>query len=330
MASLDERAPAVPAIRAVGLCKHYRGRPVVDDFALEVAHGEFYGLLGPNGAGKTTALHMLSTLIPPSSGTAWVAGRSVLTDPVSVRSVIGVVFQEPALDPALTVAENLRFAGLLNHMPSALIRARSVELLQLFGLADARDAPVRTLSGGMRRAVDIARGLMHRPQVLFLDEPTIGLDPSSRRAIWRHIAALRACSDVTIILTTHYLEEAEPCDRAGFIAGGHLVREGTPPTLVAELGRYVVDIEANRPRELVQALHARLRDAVIEGTTATFCFDGHAAELIALQAELGDAIVAMRWRRPNLNDVFLHLARTAEHARVARADPSGVPEPLFR
>lgn len=306
------------AIRAVGLTKRYGDKLAVDRFKLDVPRGQFFGLLGPNGAGKTTAVHMLSTLIRPTSGEAWVAGNSVLNAPLSVRGAIGVVFQDSALDRNLTVAENLRFAGMLNHMPRSLIRARSAELLELFGLADTRERQVALLSGGMCRALDIARGLMHHPQVLFLDEPTIGLDLPNRRAIWRHIAMLRAELRTTVILTTHYLEEAAECDRVGFINAGRLVREGVPRELIGELGEYIVEIEAPQPQLLAQALFARLGGSTIEENVVSFRFDGNARFLADLHADLGPQVRAMRWRSPNLNDVFLWVLR-GEHGRSSPA-----------
>jgi len=171
------------AISAERLTKRYGETLAVAGVDLAIAPGRFFGLLGPNGAGKTSTIHMLSTLIRPTSGAAWVAGSAVSTQQLAVRRAIGVVFQDPALDRTLTVAENLRFAGLLNSLSRAAIRERSTELLELFGLSERRDVPVAALSGGMRRALDIARGVIHRPKVLFLDEPTIGLDMPNRRAI---------------------------------------------------------------------------------------------------------------------------------------------------
>ena len=325
MSNTEGGSGEVCAIRAVGLTKRYGDKLAVDRFDLDVSRGQFYGLLGPNGAGKTTAVHMLSTLIRPTSGEAWVVGHSVLNAPVSVRGAIGVVFQDSALDRNLTVAENLRFAGMLNHMPSSLIRARSAELLELFGLAETRERHVAALSGGMCRALDIARGLMHHPQALFLDEPTIGLDLTNRRAIWRHIAVLRAELRTTVVLTTHYLEEAVACDRVGFINAGRLVREGVPRDLIAELGEYIVEIEAPQPQLVAQALFSRLGSSTIEDNVVSFRFDGNARFLADLHADLGTQVRAMRWRHPNLNDVFLWVLRgdrgqPSAASRVTRRD----------
>jgi len=203
-------------------------------------------------------------------------------------------------------------------MPRSLIRARGAELLELFRLADTRERQVASLSGGMCRALDIARGLMHHPQVLFLDEPTIGLDLPNRRAIWRHIAVLRAELRTTVVLTTHYLEEAAECDRVGFINAGRLVQEGVPRQLIGELGEYIVEIEAPQPQLLAQALFTRLGSSTIEENLVSFRFDGNARFLAELHADLGPQVRAMRWRRPNLNDVFLRVLR-GEHGRSGPA-----------
>lgn len=298
------------AIRADRLTKRYGTVLAVDGVDLSIPRGEFFGLLGPNGAGKTSTIHMLSTLIRPTSGEAWVAGYAVRTQKLAVRRSIGVVFQDPALDRTLSVAENLRFAGLLNDLPRAEIRRRSGELLELFGLSEVRDTQVAALSGGMRRALDIARGMIHYPQMLFLDEPTIGLDVSNRRAIWRHIARLRAGLGITVFLTTHYLEEAADCDAVAFLSSGRIVRHGHPRALIEELGKYLVEVETDHPAKLAEQLAARFGPALVEADRVQFRCDLEPAELASLQAELAVTAHAVRWRRPNLNDVFLWVNRT--------------------
>ncbi|MFO7276063.1 MAG: ATP-binding cassette domain-containing protein [Pseudomonadota bacterium] len=303
------------AIRAEGLTKRYGDVPAVDGLNLSIPAGSFFGLLGPNGAGKTTTIHMLSTLIRPSAGEAWVAGHSVRTESLAVRSSIGVVFQENALDHRLTVAENLRFAGRLNGLSSREIRQRSDELLELFGLAGHRDRPVAALSGGMRRALDIARGMIHRPRVLFLDEPTIGLDLPARRAIWRHIGRLRASLGITVFLSTHYLEEATDCDEVAFLSNGRIVERGAPGPLIAQLGRCIVEIETDRPAELAKRLEPRLGPVLVEADRVHLRCEDEPGAL--LQAELASLGSAMRWRRPNLNDVFLWVNRAQTDRRQA-------------
>ena len=305
------------AIRAEHLTKRYGDLLAVDGIDLAIECGRFFGLLGPNGAGKTSTIHMLSTLIRPTSGEAWVAGHAANTRKLAVRRSIGVVFQDPALDRTLSVAENLRFAGLLNSLSRAEIARRSAELLELFGLSERRDLPVAALSGGMRRALDIARGVIHQPQILFLDEPTIGLDLSNRRAIWRHIARLRAQLGITVFLTTHYLEEAIDCDEVAFLSSGRIVRSGPPRTLVDELATHIIEVETDQPAELAEQLAPRLGEALIDGACVHFRCHSEPADLLSLQAELASKARAVRWRRPNLNDVFLWVNRPRASLRRA-------------
>ena len=293
------------AIRAERLTKRYGDVAAVDGIDLAIPAGRFFGLLGPNGAGKTTTIHMLSTLIRPTAGEASVAGHAVRTAPLAVRASIGVVFQENALDRTLTVAENLRFAGRLHGLAGSEIRRRSGELLELFNLAPRRDQPVAVLSGGMRRALDIARGMIHRPRILFLDEPTIGLDLPGRRAIWRYIAQLRANHGITVFLTTHYLEEAIDCDEVAFLASGRIVRTGAPRGLIEQLGRWIVEVETEQPAEIARRLAPRLGPPLIEADRVHFRWEHEPGEFASLQTELASLVRAVRWRRPNLNDVFL-------------------------
>ena len=297
------------AVSAAGLVKRYGGLAAVDGLDLDIAPGEFFGLLGPNGSGKTTTMHLLATLIRPSGGTASVAGFNVVKAPVQVRASIGLVFQESALDRTLTVAQNLRFAGLLHGLAPRTIAERSRELLELFDLSERRDQPVGALSGGMRRALDIVRGVLHQPRCLLLDEPTIGLDLPNRRRIWRFIERLRARTGMTVLLTTHYLEEADGCDRVVFIRKGRLVESGAPRELVARLGRHILEVEGADLDGLVAALEPKLGTALREGDVAHFRWrDEDLAVFARLQAEVGAKASAWRVRRPNLNDVFLWVA----------------------
>jgi ABC-2 type transport system ATP-binding protein len=305
------------AIRAEGLSKRYGDTMAVDNVDLAIPRGQFFGLLGPNGSGKTSTVHMLSTLIRPMSGEAWVAGYPVRTQKIAVRRNIGVVFQEPALDRTLTVAQNLRFAGLLNDLSRAEIRRRGNELLALFGLSEKRDRPVASLSGGMRRSLDIARGIIHQPQILFLDEPTIGLDLPNRRAIWHHISRLRAELGITVFLTTHYLEEAVDCDQVSFLSAGRIVCSGCPLELIEQLGKTIIEVETERPAELAERLAPRFGAALIESDRVQFRTSKEAAELGSLHAELAASARAVRWRQPNLNDVFLWVNRPAIACRNA-------------
>jgi ABC-2 type transport system ATP-binding protein len=302
---VSSQAPP-PAIEARELAKNYGETRAVDALSLEIPRGEFFGLLGPNGSGKTTTVHMLSTLIRPGSGTARVAGLDVVADAVAVRRRIGVVFQDSALDRTLSVWENLRFCAMLYGLAPAEIARRAGELLELFGLAEKRDRPVATLSGGQRRALDIARGVIHRPDILFLDEPTIGLDLPNRRRIWRFIGRLRAELGMTVLLTTHYLEEAAECGRVAFISRGRIVKSGAPRELIASLADYIVEIEAEDPDAADRVASAQLGPALRDGDRLCYRYRGEdLAALAALQSRLGPGILGMRWRRPNLNDIFL-------------------------
>jgi len=306
---MNQAADSLLAVRAGGLVKRYGELVAVDGLDLDIPSGQFFGLLGPNGSGKTSTIHMLATLIRPSSGSARVAGHDVVHEAVKVRGAIGLVFQESALDRTLTIAENLRFAGLLYNLTPAVIRERSAELLELFGLADKSDRPVGSLSGGMRRALDIVRGMIHHPRILFLDEPTIGLDLPNRRNIWRFIDRLRVRTGMTVLLTTHYLEEAISCDRVAFIKSGKLVQSGPPQQLVESLGRHIVEIESPDIDALSQRLASKLGPCLKDGEIAQFRYaDEDVTPLARLQGELGAQIKALRWRRPNLNDVFLWIA----------------------
>jgi ABC-2 type transport system ATP-binding protein len=227
--------PAV-TIEARGLGKDFGSVCALGSLDLDVKAGEFFGFLGPNGAGKTTTVDLLATLLTPTRGRACVGGHDIVRNGLAVRRAIGIVFQDTTLDRDLTVEENLRFAARLWDLPGRVARPRIDELLRQFDLVDRRRFPVRTLSGGLRRRLDIARGVLHAPRVLFLDEPTAGLDPRARRALWDFVLAFRAASGVTVFLTTHYVEEAEPCDRVAVLDRGSLVALGTPAELKRAAG----------------------------------------------------------------------------------------------
>ena len=306
----DRCTPINPvAIRAEGLTKRYGETLAVDGLDLEIPSGEFFGLLGPNGSGKTTTIHMLATLIRPTTGSAQVAGFDVGRSAVRARETLGIVFQESALDRSLTVSENLRFAGLLLDLPVKVIVERSNELFELFGLHEHRSKPLGTLSGGMRRALDIVRGVLHRPRVLFLDEPTIGLDLPNRRKIWRFIEKLRLHTSMTVLLTTHYLEEADGCDRVSFIRKGKIVETGAPQALVEQLGKHVVEVESPHISRLTALLEPKLGPSLQDGDAAIFRWSSDdITELARLQSDLSADVSSWRVRRPNLNDVFLWVA----------------------
>ncbi len=298
------------AVTVRGLKKTYGNFEAVSNLDLNIASGEFFGLLGPNGAGKTTSIHMISSLVRPTSGHASIFGLDVVKNPVDVRGKIGLVFQDSALDRQLSVWENLRFAGLLHNLPFKLVKDRAKHLLDMFNLTEKKNVPVFALSGGQRRILDIARGIMHEPKILFLDEPTIGLDLPTRRNIWRYIHQLRSQTGMTVLLTTHYLEEAETCDRVAFLKSGNLVLEGNPKQLVAQLANEILEIEASEPNEIIESLNDILGPALQEFETLFFRLDKtdekRLSELISTLKEKFDSkLKRVIVRQPNLNDVFL-------------------------
>ena len=245
-------APANPgngvAVEVDGLVKRFGDFTAVDGISFSVEPGELFGFLGPNGAGKTTTISILCTLLHPSGGRARVAGHDVAGDPTGVRSTIGLVFQEITLDDYLTGAENLRFHGVLYGLPRAEVKARMGPLLDMVGLTDWADQQTRFYSGGMKRRLEIARGLLHTPRVLFLDEPTIGLDPQTRVHIWDYVDELRARERTTMFLTTHYMDEAERCDRIAIIDQGRIVAIDSPSALKASVGADTVTLDDRRRR----------------------------------------------------------------------------------
>jgi ABC-2 type transport system ATP-binding protein len=225
-----------PAIAAEGLVKRYGDVEAVKGINLDVRPGEVFGFLGPNGAGKSTTIKMFCTLVRPTGGRAAVAGFDVAAQPDRVRAGIGLVFQDPSLDDQLTASENLAFHAAIYDVPSRVATARIPEVLRMVELEDRARSLVKTFSGGMKRRLEIARGILHTPQVLFLDEPTIGLDPQTRRHIWAYLLDLRTREGVTVFMTTHYMDEAAYCDRIAIIDHGRIQAVGTPAELKAQVG----------------------------------------------------------------------------------------------
>lgn len=219
------------AIRVEKLTRRFNGLVAVDAISFSVEQGEIFGFLGPNGAGKTTTINMLCTLLKPTSGLAQVGCCDITKEPNKVRREIGVIFQDPSLDDRLTADDNLRFHGYLYHMNKDVIEARIPEVLELVELSERRREIVKRFSGGMKRRLEIARGLMHRPRILFLDEPTIGLDPQTRAHIWDYVLKMRKESGLTIFMTTHYMQEAEVCDRIAIMDHGNIVALDSPAKL---------------------------------------------------------------------------------------------------
>jgi len=293
------------AIQTQGLTKQYGQVFAVNKLDLEIQSGQFYGLLGPNGAGKSTTIHMLTTMTAATKGDAWIAGQKVSDDPVAIRRMVGLVFQDSALDRTMSIDENLQFAAALYNLPPAEADKRIDELLSVFGLQDKRQQKLLALSGGQRRAVDIARGVLHKPKVLFLDEPTIGLDLPNRRAIWRFVEQLRRDEGMTVFLTTHYLEEAAACDHVDFIQQGKLQRGGTPTEIIEQIGAYVLEIDTPEPEDIAALLTPMFGIPIREDQQLSFKILADDVDFSALQKTLADNISSMQWRKPNLNDVYL-------------------------
>jgi ABC-2 type transport system ATP-binding protein len=299
-------------IEVEGLVREFKNGPrAVDAIHLQVAPGEIYGFLGPNGAGKSTTVLMLTTLLPPTAGTARVAGHDILREGPSVRRAIGAALQEAALDPLLTGRDHMRLQTTLQGVPKARRRARGDELLERLGLADAADRKVGGYSGGMKRRLDLALALVHRPRVLFLDEPTTGLDPSSRADLWAEVARLAREDGVTVFLTTQYLEEADVlADRVGIIDAGHIVAEGTPEALKAEIGRPSVEaVPADRAdRDAVADVLSRFGSVVPAPPGAAAVRLESGEDLVAVVRALDSAdvrIADIQLHQPSLDDVFL-------------------------
>jgi ABC-2 type transport system ATP-binding protein len=312
--SRDGGGPAGPVvIRTERLTKVYGTITAVDGLDLEVRAGEVFGLLGPNGAGKTTTVGMLTTIVKPTAGTAEVNGHSITTARGQVRRSVGIVFQEPSLDTVLTGRENLELSAQLYSVPRAQRRRRIDELLELTNLTGRADSLVKTYSGGMKRRLELVRGLLHRPKVLFLDEPTLGLDPQSREVVWEYIGAMAKAEGTTIVLTTHYMEEAEQmCDRIAIMDQGRIIKEGTPAALTQAAGGDLVYIRAARIDEAaLKALRFVTRVQPGEGR-AVITVEKASANLPELLRALGP-IDSVEVRTPTLNDVFL--AHTGRHIR---------------
>ncbi|MEU5129342.1 ATP-binding cassette domain-containing protein [Streptomyces mobaraensis] len=329
---------AAPAIEARGLTKTYPGGvTALDGLDLTVRAGTVFGLLGPNGAGKSTTVKILTTLARPDAGTASVAGHDVLRRPERVRRAIGVVAQRSGADPTATGRENLLLQGRLYGLRGPALAARADELLARFALADAAGRPARTYSGGMLRRLDVAIGLVHRPEVLFLDEPTTGLDPEARTAMWEEIDRLAGEEGLSILLTTHYLDEADRlAERIAIVDRGRVVTTGTPDGLKGELRGDAVHVELRDPVDpaagpsLAAALGASagVRETVLDGRRLSARADDGAAAVPAVLAVLAGAgvpVAAVTVARPSLDDVYLrHAGRRFADADVdARAVPAG-------
>ncbi|MGD0166714.1 MAG: ATP-binding cassette domain-containing protein [Gaiellaceae bacterium] len=310
---------AEPVISATGLARTFGRTEAVKDVSFSVGAGEVFGFLGPNGAGKTTTINMLCTLLKPSAGRATVAGYDIAARRTEIRRSIGLVFQDLTLDEYLTAIQNLRFHAYAYAVPKRIREDRIRELLTLMGLWDRRNDSVRQYSGGMKRRLEIARGLLHHPHILFLDEPTLGLDPQTRHRIWRYVLDLRRREGLTIFLTTHYMDEAENCDRIAIIDQGEIVALDRPEVLKDSLGGDLVTLRTGNVKGALREITARY------GLKASFDDDA-----VSFYVERGEEFVpefvrsfpfeirAVGVRRPTLDDVFLSL--TGHTIRDQRAN----------
>ncbi|MGI5156258.1 ATP-binding cassette domain-containing protein [Microbispora sp. CA-102843] len=310
------------AVEVRGLRKNYGEVEAVKGVGFDVAPGEVFGFLGPNGAGKTTTISMLCTLVTPTGGTARVAGYDVVKQRDEVRRNIGLVFQDPTLDGYLTAEQNLRFHAELYGVPKEVLGDRLRQVLEMVGLWDRKDSKVMTFSGGMKRRLEIARGLLHSPRVLFLDEPTVGLDPQTRSAIWGYINRLRHSEDITIFMTTHYMDEAEYCDRIAIIDHGEIVVIDSPEALKASVGKDRVQIQTGDDERAIGLLKERFGlDAAVREGQVTFAVASGEEFVPRLFADLGVPIRSVSVSRPSLDDVFM--SYTGSTIRDAESSGAG-------
>ena len=295
-------------IKVENLVKRFGGLVAVNNISFSVARGEIFGFLGPNGAGKTTVINILCTLTKLTLGKAFIDGLDVVRQQSQVRQRIGLVFQDPSLDERLTGLQNLRFHALVYNVPAALREQRIEEVLKMVELWDRRNSEVRTYSGGMKRRLELARGLLHYPKVLFLDEPTLGLDPQTRNRLWEYILELRQREGTTIFLTTHYMDEAEKADRIAIIDHGKLVAMDTPERLKQMVGKDIVKVKTNDDERAAEEIRLRYQmEAKRDSDGLTFEVANGGAFLPDFIREFGTKILSVSLRHPSLDDVFLKL-----------------------
>lgn len=307
-APLEVRSSPASAIISVrDLVHRYHDRNALNGISFDVRPAELFGLLGPNGSGKTTLFRILSTLMVPSAGSAQVAGLDVVRHAAELRRHIGVVFQAQSVDAKLTAYENLWHQGHLYGLRGPALKQRIEEILTRVGLLDRARDRVETFSGGMQRRIELAKGLLHHPEVLLLDEPTTGLDPGARRDLWQYLQILRDQEQVSVIVTTHLMEEAERCDRLAILNEGKLVALGTPPELTREIGGDVVLLEAREPEKLAERIRSMFHvDAAAMGAHVRMEIEnGHRFVPDVVEAFPGE-IQALSVSKPTLEDVFIH------------------------
>lgn len=299
-------------IEAKELVREFNGLKAVSGVSFSVAEGEVFGFLGPNGAGKTTTINMLCTLLKPTSGTAVLNGHDVIKRPNEVRRSIGLVFQDPSLDERLTAQDNLVFHAMIYGLPKAEREKRISEVLAMVELKDRQHDVVRTFSGGMKRRLEIARGLLHYPKILFLDEPTLGLDPQTRNHIWQYVKDLKKREKITIFLTTHYMDEAEVCDRIAIIDHGEIIALDTPMNLKRQAGKGVMTIAPADNEQAKRRLKERfsLEAQEVDGSLR-FEVDEGEKFIPELVEKLGVEILSIEYHLPTLEDVFLKLTGRA-------------------
>lgn len=307
LADGDSQSAKNAAIQVESLSHRYGDRVALDSISFDVRTAEVFGLLGPNGSGKTTLFRILSTLMVPTSGRATIAGFDPVSQPNEVRRRIGVVAQAQSVDVKLTAAENLMHQGHLYGLSGSRLKRRIAEMLERVGLSDRAKDLVETLSGGMQRRVEVAKGLMHRPSVLLLDEPTTGLDPGARRDLWLYLDNLREQEGVTVLVTTHLMEEAERCSRLAILSHGKLVGLGTPAELKSEIGGDVIQFETERPAALAERILQRfgIVCSVDENTVRLERPQGHRFAADVMEAFPGE-IRSINVSRPTLEDVFVN------------------------
>jgi ABC-2 type transport system ATP-binding protein len=290
------------------LSRQYGHITAVDNISFEVEEGTIFGFLGPNGAGKTTTINILCTLLAPTSGKASIAGFDCMSQSSKVRTNIGIVFQDTTLDKDLTAYENLMFHAYLYDVKKSDMKERINDALQFVGLFDRRDDLVKKFSGGMKRRLEVARGLIHRPRVLFLDEPTLGLDPQSRANLWEFVVELPKKHNMTIFMTTHYMEEAEACDRIAIIDSGKIIASGTPDELKKTVGGDVIFIRTSDNKKARKEIEGLVNTGVSEknGELYLTTLKGDACIPEIIRA-IGEDVLSVRLQRPTLNDVFLKI-----------------------